>query len=111
MYAHSHPFRLTGSLLMDVCTHDGRAQNSEVLELLTIPNARLNATEENKEIMERVEFYAGDWGLLTVTHTCACVRARNLQLQSVHGALMLPAAASRVDVVACRNSSRDTPTT
>jgi SAM-dependent methyltransferase len=39
--------------------------NSEVLELLTIPNARLNATEENKEAMERVEFYAGDWGLLT----------------------------------------------
>jgi hypothetical protein len=37
-----------------------------VLELLTIPNARLNAAEENKETMERVEFYAGDWGLLTV---------------------------------------------
>lgn len=37
-----------------------------MLELLTIPNARLNATEENKETMERVEFYAGDWGLLTV---------------------------------------------
>ncbi|ELR23092.1 methyltransferase domain containing protein [Acanthamoeba castellanii str. Neff] len=39
--------------------------NSEVLELLTIPNARLNAAEENKETMERVEFYSGDWGLLT----------------------------------------------
>ena len=37
-----------------------------MLELLTIPNARLNATEDNKETMERVEFYAGDWGLLTV---------------------------------------------
>ena len=47
--------------------HRGHGQqNSEVLELLTIPNARLNATEENKETMERVEFYAGDWGLLTV---------------------------------------------
>ena len=39
-----------------------------MLGLLTIPNARLNATPpgDTKDAMDRIEFYAGDWGLLTV---------------------------------------------
>lgn len=43
-------------------------QNAEVLGLLTIPNAILNLDGTQESVTERLGFYSGDWGLLTV-HT------------------------------------------